>query len=142
MRMHNPPHPGLTLRDDVLPALGVQIGTAADQLDVSRQALSAVLNGRAAITPDMAVRIERWLGVERGGSADVWLAQQAQFDLWQARHREPPVVVEMFMPRLMKKMVAQRVPLAAPRIAAKRSAGSMKKSASRTMVRASKARKG
>ncbi len=67
--MVNPPHPGLTLRDDVLPALGLTVTDAAKQLDVSRVALSRVLNGRAAISPDMALRLEAWLGAGRGGDA-------------------------------------------------------------------------
>ena len=83
--MHNPPHPGLTLRDDVLPALGLQVGEAASQLGVDRTTLSKLLNGRAAISPAMALRIERWLGRDRGGAAEMWLAQQTAYDLWQAR---------------------------------------------------------
>jgi addiction module HigA family antidote len=83
--MHNPPHPGLTLRDDVLPALGLTVGGAASQLGVDRTTLSKVLNGRAGISPAMALRIERWLGRDRGGAAEVWLAQQTAFDLSQAR---------------------------------------------------------
>ena len=82
-RMFTPPHPGLTLRDDVLPALGLTVTQAAQQLDVSRVTLSRVLNGRAAISPEMALRIEAWLGVERGGDARIWLTQQAEHDLWQ-----------------------------------------------------------
>lgn len=85
-RMFNPPHPGLTLRDDVLPALGLSITAAAAQLGVTRVALSNVLHGHAAISPEMALRIERWLGVARGGRATVWLAQQNAHDLWQAAH--------------------------------------------------------
>lgn len=83
--MFNPPHPGLTLRDDVLPALNLQVSEAAAQLGVDRTTLSEVLNGRAAISPAMALRIERWLGRDHGGAAEVWLAQQAAYDLWQAR---------------------------------------------------------
>jgi addiction module HigA family antidote len=83
--MHNPPHPGLTLRDDVLPALNVGVTEAANQLGVTRQAFSAVLNGHAGISPEMALRLEAWLGIKRGGRADLWLAQQAAFDLWQTR---------------------------------------------------------
>lgn len=83
--MHNPPHPGLTLREDVLPALGLTVGDAAAQLGVDRTTLSKVLNGRAAISPPMALRIERWLGRENGGAAELWLAQQTTYDLWQAR---------------------------------------------------------
>ena len=86
-RMFNPPHPGLTLRDGVLPALGLTVTDAAQQLDVSRVALSRVLNGRAAISPEMALRIEAWLGLERGGEARLWLAEQSAYDVWQAQQR-------------------------------------------------------
>jgi antitoxin HigA-1 len=86
-RMFNPPHPGLTLRDDVLPALGQSVTQAAEQLGVSRVALSRVLNGRAAISPDMALRVEAWLGVARGGDARAWLAEQSAYDIWQAQQR-------------------------------------------------------
>jgi addiction module HigA family antidote len=86
-RMFNPPHPGLTLRDDVLPALGLTVTQAAQQLGVSRVALSHVLNGRAAISPEMALRIEAWLGVKRGGEARLWLAEQSAYDVWQAQER-------------------------------------------------------
>ena len=86
-RMFNPPHPGLTLRDDVLPALGLSVTEAAQQLGVSRVTLSRVLNGRAAISPEMAFRIEAWLGKERGGDARLWLAEQLDFDTWQAEQR-------------------------------------------------------
>jgi antitoxin HigA-1 len=82
--MHNPPHPGETLRDDVLPALGLTVTDAAVQLGVTRAALSRVLNGKAAISPEMALRLERWLGVEHGGQARVWLAMQSTCDLWDA----------------------------------------------------------
>ena len=86
-RMFNPPHPGLTLRDDVLPALGLTVTQAARQLGVSRVALSRVLNARAAISPEMALRIEAWLGVARGGEARLWLAEQSAYDVWQATQR-------------------------------------------------------
>lgn len=85
--MHNPPHPGETLREDIFPALGVTVKEAAEQLGVARPTLSKVLNGRAAISPEMALRIEKWLGVENGGRADIWLAEQAAYDLWQARSK-------------------------------------------------------
>ena len=85
--MFNPPHPGKTLREDVLPELGLTVTEAARQIGVSRVALSRVLNGRAAISPEMALRLEKWLGVENGGSADVWLGQQMNYDLWQARQK-------------------------------------------------------
>ena len=87
MKMFNPPHTGLTLRDDVLLALGLGMTQAAEQLGVSRMALSRVLNGRAAISPDRALRLEAWLGAARGGNARVWLAQQSAYDVWQAEQR-------------------------------------------------------
>ena len=83
-RMHNPPHPGETLREDILPALGLSVTDAAGQLGVTRVALSRVLNGRAAISPEMALRLERWLGEEHAGRAAVWLGMQAAHDLWNA----------------------------------------------------------
>lgn len=83
-RMHNPPHPGATLRNDVLPAVGMTVTDAADALGVTRVALSRVLNGRAAVSPEMALRLERWLGVDHGGRAEVWLRMQAAHDLWAA----------------------------------------------------------
>lgn len=86
-RMYDPPHPGLTLRDDVLPALNLNVTQAAAQLGVSRVTLSRVLNGRAAISPEMALRIEAWLGKERGGDARLWLAEQSAYDMWQAEQR-------------------------------------------------------
>lgn len=90
--MYNPPHPGETLREDVLPALGLSVTEAAEQLGVARATLSKVLHAHAAISPEMALRIEGWLGVENGGRADVWLAQQAAYDLWKARTAGMPVV--------------------------------------------------
>ncbi|HRL74418.1 MAG TPA: HigA family addiction module antitoxin [Candidatus Accumulibacter phosphatis] len=91
-RMHAPAHPGETVRDDVLPPLGLSVTAAAAQLGVTRAALSRVLNGRAAISPEMALRLEGWLGVENGGRADAWMAQQATFDLWKARQAGSPTV--------------------------------------------------
>lgn len=82
--MHNPPHPGETLREDVLPALGMSVTDAAAQLGVTRVALSRVLNARAAISPEMALRLERWLGEANGGRAAVWLGMQSAHDLWNA----------------------------------------------------------
>lgn len=100
-KMHNPPHPGLTLRDDVLPALNLTVTAAAEQLGVTRPALSRVLNGKAAISPEMALRIEAWLGVKNGGSASVWLAQQSAYDLWKARKSIKPKVKHARIPVLL-----------------------------------------
>ena len=84
-QIYNQAHPGLTLREDVLPALAITVTDAAKQLGVTRATLSRVINGKAAISPEMALRIEGWLGIENGGKADIWLAEQAAYDLWQTR---------------------------------------------------------
>lgn len=67
-RIFNPPQPGDTLRDDVLPALGLTVTEAASQLGVTRAALSRILHGHAGISPEMALRLEAWLGEENGGA--------------------------------------------------------------------------
>ncbi|MBU6493814.1 MAG: HigA family addiction module antidote protein, partial [Burkholderiales bacterium] len=71
------------LKEDVLPALGLSVTEAAEQLGVSRVALSRVINGRAAISADMAIRLAQWLG----GSPEIWLRQQLQYDLWHAEKK-------------------------------------------------------
>ncbi len=86
MRMHNPPHPALTIRDVILPELGLTVTAAAKQLGVSRVTLSRLLNGNAAISADMALRLHLWLG-ENSPSAESWLHQQANYDLWQASQK-------------------------------------------------------
>lgn len=91
-QMFNPPHPGETLREDVLPALDLNVTAAADALGVSRVALSRVLNGRAAVSSEMALRLEKWLGPENGGDASFWVNQQAAYDLWHARKAAAPAI--------------------------------------------------
>ncbi len=91
-RMMNPPHPGETLRDDVLPALGLTVTDAAQALGVTRTALSRVLNGKAGISPEMALRLEAWLGVEHGGRAEVWLRMQVTYDLAQVAKKSKAVL--------------------------------------------------
>lgn len=83
--MHNPPHPGLIIKEDILPALGLGVNEVAHQLGVTPTALTHVINGRSTISPDMALRIEKWLGIKSGGTADIWLSQQAKYDQWQAK---------------------------------------------------------
>ena len=90
--LFNPPHPGETLREDILPALGLTVTQAASQLGVTRTTLSRVINGRAGISPDMARRIEIGLGQERGGRAALWLGMQMDYDLWQAEQQPKPRV--------------------------------------------------
>jgi addiction module HigA family antidote len=82
-QMHNPPHPGEVLRELCLEPLGVSVTDAAKALGVSRKTLSSVLNGRAGISPEMAVR----LSIAFETSAESWLNQQVQYDLWQAEKR-------------------------------------------------------
>jgi len=84
--MHNPPHPGEILREDVLPEMGLSVTEAAKQIGVTRAALSRVLNGHAGISIEMALKIEKWLGVEQGGRAEMWAGMQLDYDMWQARH--------------------------------------------------------
>ena len=83
MRMHNPPHPGEIIKSLCLEPLGLSVTEAAKALDVSRKTLSAVLNGRGGISPEMAVR----LSIAFGTSAESWLNQQTQYDLWHAQQR-------------------------------------------------------
>jgi addiction module HigA family antidote len=83
MRMHNPPHPGEILKTLCLEPLDVSVTEAAKALDASRKTLSAILNGRAGISPEMAVR----LSIAFGTSAESWLSQQVQYDLWHAEQR-------------------------------------------------------
>ena len=89
MRMHNPPHPGEVLKALCLEPLGVTVTQAAEALGVSRKTLSAILNGRAGITPEMAVR----LSIAFDTSAESWLNQ---YDLWHAEQRRKELrVVEL-----------------------------------------------
>ncbi len=74
-----PVHPGEILREDVLPALKLSVKGAAEHLGVSRQALHAVLSGRAAVSPEMAARV----GKLCGNGPDVWLRLQMAHDLWR-----------------------------------------------------------
>jgi addiction module HigA family antidote len=87
--MFNPPHPGEVLKE-YLPAQ-VSVTMAAKKLGVSRQAFSAILNGRAGITADMALRLAKALGT----SPDLWLGMQMQFDLWQAKQQAPKGVQKL-----------------------------------------------
>ncbi len=85
MRMHNPPHPGEILKKLCLEPLGLSVTEAAKALGVSRKTLSSILNGRAGISPEMAVR----LSIAFDTTAESWMNQQVQYDLWQAeQHRD------------------------------------------------------
>ena len=76
--MLKPTHPGLIIRDDVLPELQISVNEAAEQLGVSR-----VINGRSAITAEMALRVGKWVG----NGPEIWLRMQVQYDLWLAKKK-------------------------------------------------------
>ncbi len=88
-RMHNPAHPGAVLREYLPDTVGVT--EAAKRLGVTRQALSALLNGRAGISAEMALRLEAALGT----SAEMWVEMQAGYDLWRARQQRQPKVLKI-----------------------------------------------
>ena len=81
--MKNPPHPGETVRIECIEASGLTVTEAARHLRCSRPTLSRVLNGRAAISPEMALAFER----QGWSTADFWMRRQAAYDLAQARRR-------------------------------------------------------
>ena len=82
--MYNPPHPGEILKGLCLEPLGLSVTDAAKALGVSRKTLSSILNGRAGISPEMAVR----LSIAFDTTSESWMSQQMQYDLWLAeQHR-------------------------------------------------------
>lgn len=86
MNMYNPPHPASIIREDVLPELGITVTEAAKQLGVARVTLSRLLNEKTGISPDMAIRLHKWLG-EKGATPEGWLHMQADYDLWQTTQK-------------------------------------------------------
>lgn len=86
MYMHNPPHPAEIIKEDILPALGLSVTRAAEQLGVSRVTLSRLLNGKSGISAEMALRLHAWLGAY-SPSPESWLHQQANYDLWVAKNK-------------------------------------------------------
>ena len=89
MRMHNPPHPGEVLKELCIDPLGLSVTEAAEALGVSRKTLSAILNGRAGISPEMAIRLAKAFGT----TPESWLNQQMHYDLWVARQRSLDIKV-------------------------------------------------
>lgn len=90
MKMHNPPHPGEVLRELCLEPLELTVTDAARALGVSRKTLSSILNGHAGISPEMAVR----LSIAFDTSAESWLNQQVQYDLWMAEQNRKKLKVK------------------------------------------------
>lgn len=92
MAMFNPPHPGEVIRSLCLEPLGLTVTAAAEGLGVSRNTMSGLLNGKFGISPEMAIRLSKAFG----GSAESWLTQQMQYDLWQAQQKEKQIHVTRF----------------------------------------------
>ena len=92
MAMKNPPHPGLSIKTNCLEPLGLNITEAAKVLGVARHTLSRVLNGHAAISPEMAIRLEKagW------SNAEFWLRRQTAYNLVQARKNEGQINVKRY----------------------------------------------
>lgn len=92
MPMKNPPHPGRSIRENCLEPLGLNVTDAARALGVARHTLSRVLNGHAAVSPEMAIRLEKagW------STAEFWLRRQTAYDLVQARKGADRIKVERY----------------------------------------------
>lgn len=86
IKMHNPPHPGTTLKLLYLDNVGLSVTQAAERLGVSRKTLSQIINGHAGISPQMAI----WLSQAFPNTTpQLWLTMQQRYDLWQAEQKIP-----------------------------------------------------
>ncbi len=90
MRMKNPPHPGRIVRQECIEPLGVTITEAAERLGVARQTLNNLVNEKAGISPEMAIRLSRAFG----SSPEVWLRMQMEYDLAQAEKNAGKIKVD------------------------------------------------
>ena len=90
MLMHNPPHPGTIIKELCLDPLELTVTKAAKSLNVSRKTLSSIINGKAGISPEMAVR----LSIAFNTTSESWLNQQSQYDLWLAEKKRDEYAVE------------------------------------------------
>ena len=106
MTMSNPPHPGRSIRENCLEPLGLNVTEAAKVLGVARHTLSRVLNGHAAISPEMAIRLEKagW------SNAEFWLRRQTTYDLVQARKEENRINVGRYKPQPSLSVISTGVP--------------------------------
>ena len=95
MPMKNPPHPGRSIKENCLQPLGLNVTEAARVLGVARHTLSRVLNGHAAVSPEMAIRLEKagW------SNAEFWLRRQTSYNLAQARKNEDRIEVTRYEPQ-------------------------------------------
>ena len=95
MRMKNPPHPGRIVRQECIEPLGLTITHAARALGVTRQALNNVVNGKAGVSPEIAIRLSKAFG----SSPEVWLGKQMEYDLAQAGKKSGHIKVEIIVPK-------------------------------------------
>ena len=98
LRMKSPAHPGGFVKEEILAPLGLSVTAAANALGVTRPALSALLNERASLSPDMALRFEKAFGV----SMDTLMRMQNSFDIAQARRRAGEIDVAPFTGTLVE----------------------------------------
>jgi addiction module HigA family antidote len=96
MKMKNPVHPGLLVRE-CLSDLGLSVAEAAKGLGITRQQLHNVIAGRSSVTPEMAIRFEKAFG----STADTWLRMQMNYDLAQTRRLMDGIVVRRLVPRVV-----------------------------------------
>ncbi len=94
MAMYDPPHPGRHVRIDCLEPFGLSVTEGARILGVTRQALSSLVNGRAGVSPEMAIRLSKAFG----GAPATWLKLQMNYDLWQAQQRADQIEVRPYQP--------------------------------------------
>jgi addiction module HigA family antidote len=98
--MLNPPHPGDFIRTEIIEALGLSVTAAAEVLQVSRPTLSSLLNGKANLSGDMALRIEKAFGVKM----DTLMRMQSSYDIARTRRREKQIRVQRFDPTEARPM--------------------------------------
>lgn len=91
--MHNPSHPGAILKDLYLDGVGLSVTQAAESLGVSRKTLSQIINGHAGISPQMALSLAQAFPTS---TPEQWLDLQQQYDLWQARQKQQPVIAPLW----------------------------------------------
>ena len=94
MKMKNPPHPGRIVRRECIEPLGLTVTEAAMALGVTRQALNNLVNGKSGVSPQMAIRLSKAFG----GSAEVWLGLQMDYDLARAEKHADRIKVERLAP--------------------------------------------
>jgi len=104
MPMKNPPHPGDFIRTEIIQPAGLTVTASASALQVSRPALSSLLNGKASLSGDMALRIEKAFGVKM----DTLMRMQASYDIAQTRRREKRIRVRRIRPAATGRVTAMR----------------------------------